>query len=94
MTKCTSCGKEHGMVIEDMSTGETTPIDWCKECFFTKGYIYTPIEEQVEINSFEDWGKSLREAEDRIIRDMIMSSACAPLAPEFLDKENTSQEIS
>ncbi len=70
MTKCTSCGKEHGMVIEDMITGETTPIDWCEECLFTKGYtIKTPEPIQINIGPpFEEWGKKLQEVQDEIIR--------------------------
>ncbi len=76
MTKCTSCGKDHGMVIEDMTTGETTPIDWCKECFFSKGYTY---KEPESVHLCQDWSfeglrEKLRENEDRIIKDMIVFS--------------------
>lgn len=73
------------MVLEDMKTGETTPIDWCKDCFFTKGFTITTPDSQVRIYedcAFEEWGKALREAEDKIIRDMIMSSAVPSQIPE------------
>lgn len=34
MNICKKCGNEHGMVLEEMSTGKTEPIDYCKECLF------------------------------------------------------------
>ena len=81
MTKCTSCGVEHGMVIENMETGETTPIDWCKECFFTKGYTYKHPD-PIEMDTFTDWGIELRKLEDRIIRDMLISTSVPSQIPD------------
>ncbi len=49
MTKCISCGKDHAMVIEDMITSEKTPIDWCYDCIFSKGYEYNPIMQQLSL---------------------------------------------
>lgn len=69
MTKCKSCGIEHRLVLEDMTTHETIPIDWCRECLFTQGYTYKQPEEIV-IDGSLGFDKLLKEAEDRIIRDM------------------------
>jgi hypothetical protein len=69
MTKCTSCGKEHGMVIEDMTTGETTPIDWCKTCIFTKGYTYK-APDPIDLTELDNWAQKLKKMETTIIGDM------------------------
>jgi hypothetical protein len=43
MSECKKCGKEHGMGIEDMKTGEITPIDLCEDCLFEGcGFKYDP----------------------------------------------------
>ena len=39
MTKCIKCGKEHGMVVEEMRTGTQSPIKYCKDCLFS-GCVY------------------------------------------------------
>lgn len=75
MTICASCGKEHGMVIEDMETGECTPIDWCKECIFTKGYIYKEPE-PIDFDKVEDWAAKLEEMQKKIIGDMSGMDKC------------------
>lgn len=31
---CKKCGASHGMGIEDMKTGEITPLDLCRECLW------------------------------------------------------------
>lgn len=31
---CKTCGTKHGMGMENMQTGEITPIDVCKTCLF------------------------------------------------------------
>lgn len=69
MTKCTSCGIEHGMVIEDMTTGETNPIDWCKDCFFSKGYTYK-APDPIDLSELDNWAQKLKEMEKSIIGDM------------------------
>lgn len=77
MTKCTSCGKDHAMVIEDMTTGETTPLDWCKECIFTKGYTYKEPE-PLNLDAFADWGIELQRIQNQIIGDMSASANSNP----------------
>ncbi len=45
---CKTCGAIHGMGIEDMETGEMTPIHICETCLFsTNGEV--PIQEKIEI---------------------------------------------
>jgi len=29
---CKKCGKTHGMVVQDMKTGECEPLDTCMDC--------------------------------------------------------------
>lgn len=71
MTKCTSCGKEHGMVLEDMVTGEKTPIDWCNECFFSKGYTYKePDPIDMEDDLFLGLRQRMQAMNDQIMGDM------------------------
>ena len=31
---CRCCGKNHGMGLEDMETGEIKPLDICRDCLF------------------------------------------------------------
>jgi hypothetical protein len=71
------------MVIEDKLTGECEPLDMCYQCIFCD-WKPAPIEqiklEDLDENSsFKEWGEGLMKAQDKIIRDVIMSSACAPL---------------
>lgn len=49
MTTCKSCGKEHGMVIENRKTGEETPIDYCSECLFKECRYNVPEKISPEI---------------------------------------------
>lgn len=85
MTQCKKCGKEHGMVIEDKVTGECEPIDLCYQCIFGD-WKPTPIEDVV-LDPNMDYGAALRKAQDEILRDMIMSSAVKPQAPDILPQE-------
>lgn len=44
---CKYCGTKHGMGIEDMATGEITPIDVCKDCLFLHtSYLTSQIQEK------------------------------------------------
>lgn len=43
---CKKCGAKQGMGIEEMSTGQFTPLDICKDCLFA-GTKYNPIVEQI-----------------------------------------------
>ncbi len=47
LSTCKKCGCTHGMVVEEMATGKTEPIDLCKECLFYGTYI--PITEQIHL---------------------------------------------
>lgn len=44
---CKKCGKNHGMGVEDMTTGHFTPIDICYDCFIFGRYV--PITEQIHL---------------------------------------------
>lgn len=48
---CKKCGCTHGMVVEEMATGKTEPIDVCKDCMFFG--TYQPITEQVRLTDEE-----------------------------------------
>ena len=75
--ECRKCGVQHGMGILDTVTQVHTPIDLCYDCLWKDGFTYRPPE-QVVIDENVDFGKVLQEAQDKIIRDMITSSACDP----------------
>lgn len=53
MTKCIKCASDHNMVWEDTRTGETTPLDYCKTCFFGL-YEYHPIQSQIKLHDVEE----------------------------------------
>lgn len=58
---CRKCGAIHGMGIEDMETGEITPIDICETCLFsTNGAV--PIQEKTEILAVDE--EKSKEAEN------------------------------
>jgi hypothetical protein len=50
---CKKCGKSHGMGIENMETGEITPIDLCNKCLWS-GYSVKSIKEQIHL-TIEDY---------------------------------------
>lgn len=46
---CKKCGSTHGMVIEEMTTGKTEPMDLCKNCFCYGSY--KPITEKIVLTN-------------------------------------------
>jgi hypothetical protein len=45
---CRKCGATHGMGIENMETGEITPIDICEKCLFDN--VPKEVSEQIKIS--------------------------------------------
>ncbi len=49
---CKQCGKSHGMGVEDMQSGEITPIDLCYDCLWS-GLEFKSLQEQVKLSDSE-----------------------------------------
>ena len=45
---CKKCGKDHGMGVKNMITGDFTPTDTCNDCFIYGTFV--PITEQIHLN--------------------------------------------
>lgn len=45
---CKKCGCTHGMVLEEMATGKTEPLDVCKDCMFFGSVVR--LEKQVVLH--------------------------------------------
>lgn len=45
--RCIKCNKIHGMVIENMVTGDLTPIDMCRDCLFENCHVKPTIDEVI-----------------------------------------------
>lgn len=76
LTKCRKCGVMHGMGVLDTTTQVHTPIDVCYDCLWKNNMCYSPPD-PVEINT-ENAEKVMREAQDRLVRDMMISSGVPP----------------
>lgn len=50
---CKKCGKSHGMGIENMETGEITPIDICSNCLWS-GYSPRKVEQPIYLDMQDD----------------------------------------
>ena len=89
LTKCRKCGVDHGMGILDTVTHVHTPIDLCYDCLWSNAFTYHPPTQQVVIEENADWGEMLRKAQDRIIRNMIISSASPSLTDLTSNQDKT-----
>ncbi len=70
---CKKCGDSHGMGIEEMSTGKIEPMDICYNCLWNP-LEFKPINEQVKLD-VENMKENLKNLEDRLIKDLIISSS-------------------
>jgi hypothetical protein len=51
LSECKKCGKLHGMVLEEMATGKTGPLDICKDCMFYATAI--PLTDQIHLTEMD-----------------------------------------
>ncbi len=81
--KCTECGKMHGMVVENTTTGEVVKeIDKCYECLW-KNWKPKFFTEQVVLNDEVDVEKLMASVEE-VEKFLIDSKSVC----ESLSKEN------
>lgn len=75
---CKYCGASHGMGIEDMTTGEITPIDVCNTClwdFSEKSPLLSEWRGAARYMTLDgqnvNMAEELQHIEDKILRDLI-----------------------
>lgn len=62
LSKCEKCGVEHGMVVENMETGEEKPFAYCQKCFSTIFQVkFDPI---MDLEDLDKFTKKLKEWEN------------------------------
>ena len=52
---CTKCDAAHGMVVENMETGECEPIDTCYDCLISIRNIPPIPQKGIDKESYQDW---------------------------------------